>query len=130
LIEVPEGHFIGKKAGMLAPKLCSACACFSCIVAVTLSGEETHALPAQLPIFSGERKTDRLVALAGGILKTMLNCGVVVMVKRKKSSEPSSRGVVGQGHSQRRSCDSIKRSIMIRNNQKTIKHSQKSKSKI
>jgi len=99
LIEVPEGYFVGKKAGTLAPKLCSACACFSCIVAATLSGEETHTLPAQLPIFGCERKTDRLVALAGGILKTMLNCGMVVRVKRKESSEASSRGVVGQGHS-------------------------------
>jgi len=99
LIKVPEGYFVGKKAGTLAPKLCSACACFACIVAATLSGEETHTLPAQLPIFSCERKTDRLVTLAGGILKTMLKWGMVVRAKRNKSGEASSRGVVGQGHS-------------------------------
>jgi len=100
LIEVPEGHFVGKKAGMLVPKLCSACASVSCIVAAALSGEETHTLPAQLPVFSCERKTDRLVALAGGVLETMLDCGMVVVAGRKKNSEASSRGVVGQGHSE------------------------------
>jgi len=106
-IELLEGHFVGKKAGMLAPEFCSACASFSSVV-MALGGEETHTLPAQLPFFSCERKTDRVVALACGILDTMLDCSLVVMVERKKSSKASSRSMVGQGHSQRRSCDSIK----------------------